>query len=136
MTTKKNFKDTNSAILKFISSPDTHDAPDTRNTHDAPDTHNTHDAPDTHDALITQDKHEDQNISTIDFANINTEMETSKRKQKHIRINMAFYEDHHEYLTYISRINGISITQYINNLVAADKNLNQETIEKAKKLFK
>lgn len=117
MTTKKNFKDTNSAILKYISSPDVPD------THDAPDTHDTHDVPDTHD---TRD--------VLDISNIETE--TSKRKQKHIRINMAFYEDHHEYLTYISRINGISITQYVNNLVAADKNLNQETIEKAKKLFK
>ena len=38
------------------------------------------------------------------------------------RINMAFTPDNHEYIKKVSRQQGISITEYVNNLITADKN--------------
>lgn len=58
------------------------------------------------------------------------------RKQKHPRINMIFYTDNHEYLEYITRLKGVSITQYVNDLIAKDAEENKETIEKFKELMK
>lgn len=56
------------------------------------------------------------------------------RKQKHPRINMIFYTENHEYLEYITRLKGVSITQYVNDLIAKDAEENKETIEKFKAL--
>jgi len=56
------------------------------------------------------------------------------RKQKHPRINMIFYTDNHEYLEYITRLKGVSITQYVNDLIAKDAEENKETIKKFKAL--
>lgn len=63
----------------------------------------------------------------------NTQEEQKKKKLP--RINMAFYEDHLEYLQMISRVKGISITQYVNDLIDIDKEKNQELIRQAKELF-
>ncbi len=60
----------------------------------------------------------------------------TRRRQKNPRINMAFYNDHLEYLQMISRIKGISITQYVNDLILVDKKKNQGIINQAKELFK
>lgn len=66
----------------------------------------------------------------------NTQKESVKtRKQKHPRINMIFYTENHEYLEYITRLKGVSITQYVNDLIAKDAEENKETIEKLKALM-
>lgn len=57
------------------------------------------------------------------------------RKQKHPRINMVFHTENHEYLEYITRLKGVSITQYVNDLIAKDAEENKETIEKFKALM-
>lgn len=59
-----------------------------------------------------------------------------RKGQKLPRINMAFQPDNLEYLQIISRIEGISITQYVNNLVEADKASRIDIVEDAKKLLK
>ena len=74
--------------------------------------------------------------SEPDTVNVpNTQNKNIKiRKQKHPRINMIFYTDNHEYLEYITRLKGVSITQYVNDLIAKDAEENKETIEKFKAL--
>jgi len=58
------------------------------------------------------------------------------KKQKFPRINMAFYNDNHKYLAHISRICGVSITQYVNDLVSQDRLKNREIIEKAREVMR
>ena len=65
-----------------------------------------------------------------------TQKEQPARKQKHPRINMAFYGDNLEYVELIARIEGVSVTQYINTLIEADRDSKKELIEKAKGIFK
>ena len=108
---KKDFKNTN-AVNKFISTRNEEGSvPSTLNTWNTPDTVNTVDVPDT----------QKKNVRT--------------RQQKHPRINMAFYTENHEYLEYITRLRGVSITQYVNDLIAKDAEINKETIEKLKALM-
>lgn len=62
---------------------------------------------------------------------------TQPRKgQKLPRINMAFSEDNLEYLQHISRLKGVSMTQYTNDLIKIDCRANKGLIEKAKELLK
>jgi hypothetical protein len=49
---------------------------------------------------------------------------------------MAFYPDNHEYLKLISRFKGVSMTRYVNDLIAKDRLENQSAINKAQELFK
>lgn len=87
------------------------------------------------DKFFTQPEQEEQNTqSTPNTQDTQNTQET--RRHKHPRINMAFYDDHLEYLQIISRVKGISITQYVNDLIALDKEKNQELINQAKQIFK
>jgi len=66
-----------------------------------------------------------------------TKPKTQGRKGKALpRINMAFYPDNHEYLKLISRLEGVSMTRYVNDLIAKDRLENQSVINKAQELFK
>jgi hypothetical protein len=55
--------------------------------------------------------------------------------KKSSRINMAFTPSNLDYLRLISRIEGVSITSYVNNLVQQDKILKKEITEKAKNIL-
>ena len=110
---KKGFK---GAVDKFISAVEEEE--DVQNTPDTVSEPNTLKEPDTVSVPDTQKK----NVKT--------------RKQKHPRINMIFYTENHEYLEYITRLKGVSITQYVNDLIAKDAEENKETIEKFKDLMK
>lgn len=44
-----------------------------------------------------------------------------RKGQKLPRINMAFTPENHEYIKRVSRQNGMSVTQYINELIEQDK---------------
>lgn len=110
---KKSFKVDNPA-LAFISAPDTHDAQDAL---DAQEVQQVHNAPEVQDAPIV---HGTQ----------------GKRGKKHPRINMAFPADNLEYLQLISRIEGVSITEYVNRLVATDRAARATEIEQAKAILK
>ena len=107
---KKDFKD---AAKRFISNAE-QDTPDTHDTPSAQETQITHDTPD------TQRTHDTQ----------------GNRKQKHPRINMAFYGKNLEYLELVSRIEGVSITQYVNDLISKDEEHNRERVQTIKSMLK
>ena len=58
-----------------------------------------------------------------------------KKVQKLPRINMAFSEENIEYLRLMSRIRGVSMTQYVNDLLDQDREVNVNIIKKAEKLL-
>jgi len=49
---------------------------------------------------------------------------------------MAFATTNLEYLQIISRIEGVSVTEYVNRLIEADKEARKDIVEKAKKILK
>ena len=68
----------------------------------------THDTPNTHDTPTTQ---------TAPSA----PKTQGQRVQKHPRINMAFYGDNLDYLKDVSWAARMSVTEYVNALVAEDR---------------
>ena len=58
------------------------------------------------------------------------------RVQKHPRINMAFPEANFEYLQLISRLDNVSMTEYVNNLILTDSKTRAEFVAEARKLIK
>ena len=48
--------------------------------------------------------------------------QTAQRKQKHPRINMAFYGDNLDYVREAAYAKRVSVTEYINQLIVDDKN--------------
>ncbi len=84
------------------------------------DTQGTQDTQSTQDTLPTPVEHQPQR----------------KRSQKLPRINMAFQESNLEYLQIMSRIEGVSITRYVNGLIEQDRSLRAELYDKGKELFK
>lgn len=91
----KSFKNIN-PVNKFISTAETEEVQETQMTQEEQHTHSTQ------DTQITQ------------------QTQTNKKGQKLPRINMAFTNEHLEYLRVISRLEGISITQYVNDLISND----------------
>jgi len=59
-----------------------------------------------------------------------------KRGQKLPRINMAFTRDNLEHLQLMARIEGVSITEYVNRLIKTDQTNQASTINKAKEILK
>lgn len=53
-----------------------------------------------------------------------------RKGQKLPRINMAFSQDNLEYLQRISRIEGCSMTEYVNRLLQADQEKRADLLEK------
>ena len=96
---KKSFKSENPA-LAFISGQ-----PSTKLVQDAPVTHN------------TQEVQQEPSAQEGDIV----QGTQGKKGQKLPRINMAFSLENLEYLQIISRVSGVSITEYVNRLVLADR---------------
>jgi len=105
--TKKSFKDNNPA-LAFINVPEAQETQQGRDTQEAQQT------PRTPIAHTTQ----------------------GKKGRKLPRINMAFATTNLEYLQIISRIEGVSVTEYVNRLIEADKEARKDIVEKAEKILK
>lgn len=103
---------TNNPALGFISAA----------AQDAP---NTHDAPITPNALDTQHTQQDHDTPVIGEPSRGK----ATRRQKHARINMAFSDANIEYLRKISRLKGVSQTEYVNMLIDADREKNHSVIE-------
>ena len=82
--------------------------------------------------FMTPETHDTQEAPTTQA----TQEEPSTRKHKYPRINMAFYGDNLEHAELMARIEGVSITKYINNLIEADRDSKKDLIEKAKQFFK
>lgn len=117
MSNKKGFKNVGAeAVSKFFS-------------HDTLDTHITHNDITTQNTQTTQDEQVKQD----------TQLEQDSKKvrvQSRPRINMAFDEDLLAYVQIMARVDGLSVTQYCNNLVKNDMVTRSEDFIAAKKLFK
>ena len=79
--------------------------------------------------ISTQEVHDTQEVQQV-------QRTQGKKGQKLPRINMAFQTANLEYLQLISRIEGKSITEYVNNLVEQDRQKNSERMEAAKQILK
>ena len=110
--TKKSFKGNNPA-LNFISSPETH---------------NEHYAQDVQAVQEVQVPHKEQRTPVAHTTQ-------GKKGQKLPRINMAFATTNLEYLQIISRIEGVSVTEYVNRLIEADKETRKDIVKEVKKLL-
>jgi hypothetical protein len=117
---KKDFKNLSAqAVDKFFNTPDTQQAP---NTHDTPSTQHTLNTQVTHNTPYAPDTPNTQN--------------TPKRVQARPRINIAFEEESLSYLQLISRLDGMSITKYLNELIKKDSLQRIHDISKAKEILK
>lgn len=113
MSTKKSFKNTGAeAVNKFFSE-------DTLTLKDA---HTQPDAQQVQDELNTP-------ITQVSNVNMKT------RVQSRPRINMAFDEPLLFYIQIMARLDGGSITSYVNNLIRQDKLARAEEYQKAIDLF-
>lgn len=88
-------------------------------------------------AFLTPNGDSSQEVhGTLDTQEVRSTHPTQGRKgQKLQRINMAFSDENIEYLRIISRAKGVSMTQYVNDLLDIDRNNNTDTIKKVKELF-
>ena len=59
-----------------------------------------------------------------------------KKGQKLPRINMAFSPENMAHIQLMGRIVGCSATEYVNRLIAADREKHGDVVEQALKLFK
>ena len=110
---KKNFKDNNPA-LAFINIQEEPEEQQEQNTQEEQKEYKGQREPNTPMAHVTQ----------------------GKKGQKYPRINMAFTPNNLEYLKLISRIEGVSMTEYVNILIEADKEIKKGVVEEAKKILK
>ena len=78
---------------------------------------------------ITPNEQDTQDAQTVQDS-------VPKRVQPKPRINMAFDEDLLHYMQVMARVNGISITQYCNNLIRKDKENKHPEYTDALKFFK
>ena len=58
------------------------------------------------------------------------------RRQKQSRINMAFSDENIEYLRIISRVEDVSITTYVNELLDKDREGRAQEVLKARRVIK
>lgn len=59
-----------------------------------------------------------------------------RKGMKQARINMAFTQDNLEYLRIMSRIEGVSMTDYVNRLLETDRQERSAILAKAKRVLK
>jgi ribosomal protein L20 len=74
--------------------------------------------------------------TTQDTQKVQGTQKTQPKREKLPRINMAFAPAHLEYMRTMSGLDGISITAYVNRLVAADMKNRQAAYKKIKELQK
>jgi DNA topoisomerase VI subunit B len=121
---KKDFKNLSAqAVDKFFNT-----TPDTQQEPPAPNTPSTPHAPNT---LVTPStQHTPNTLVTPSTPH------APKRVQPRPRINIAFDEEALTYLQLISRIDNMSITKYLNELIRKDLKDRIQDINKAKEIFK
>lgn len=84
-----------------------------------------------------QDVQRTQEVQEVQEDRKSVSKTTQGRKgQKLPRINMAFLPENLEYLQVISRIEGVSITEYVNRLIDSDRAERSDLLEAAKNLFR
>lgn len=87
-----------------------------------------------------QEEQEAQNVHEVQDAQevqpISDKMQTQGKKGAKLpRINMAFSPANHEFITIMSRLGGLTMTEYVNRLIDAEREANADKIEQAKSLF-
>lgn len=152
---RKSFKDNNPA-LQFISTPDTQQAHDAQEEYEAQEAlhktpsqtvreiitseeaeprrpapllrRNTPQAQETHDTQEAQEEYEAHEA----YAARTTQ---GKKGKKLPRMMMAFSESNMAYMKRIARLEGMSVTAYVNQLIEADRVQKQALIEQAEALL-
>ena len=112
MSTKKSFKDNNPA-LQFISTANT-DTPPAQEEHQA---HSAYEAQEVAGEPVSK-------------------RTQGKKGEKLPRMNMAFSPENYDHIQLMGRLMGCSATEYVNRLIAADREARGDVIEQALKLFK
>ncbi len=134
---KKSFKDSNPAMA-FISKSkvDDRDKNETESTIEE-ETQIKDDVIGAQEVQEVQHEQDAQQTPEVqDQKSIKKAPKTQGRKgQKLPRINMAFDEENIEYLRLMSRLRGVSMTQYVNDLLDKDREANDDVIKKAEKLL-
>jgi hypothetical protein len=133
---KKNFKNINPAMA-FISDTDekkeasniVYDTQEVQHTHEEQQEHEAQDVQDACEVQYEQNAHKVQDVQIVQGTQ-------GKKGQKLPRINMAFSPDNLEYLQIISRIEGKSITEYVNKLIRIDSSSRAEEVSQAKSVLK
>lgn len=83
----------------------------------------------------TQSKGKKTTASPAEQAARRSSMQTQGRKGcKAVRINMAFTPENHEYIKTMSRIAGVSMTEYTNTVIERYRTEHPEIFEQAKAL--
>lgn len=126
---KKSFKDSNPAMA-FISKPEVNNKHKSES-----DSIEDREVQNTDSAPYTQEVQLEQEVQGTQESVRKTPKTQGKKGQKLPRINMAFDEENIEYLRLISRIRGVSMTQYVNDLLNEDKKINDNLLKKAEKLL-
>ena len=131
---KKSFKPATNPALQFI----THSTQDEQDTHDAQNTSSTQDVHDEHDIQDTSNTHDVHDVhDTQEVAPTPIIKGTQGRKGRKLpRINMAFTPSNLEYLQLIGRIDGVSMTEYVNQLIKTDQGARAATVELAGGILK
>ena len=115
MSSKKNFK--NNPALPFISAAAVHEEQKEQNTLNTQEAHDIHNTPNVSDEPISK-------------------RTQGKKGQKLPRINMAFSPENMAHIQLMGRVMGCSATEYVNRLIAADREARGDVVEQALKLFK
>lgn len=90
----------------------------------------------TTDSDNTQKALEVQDIQKVQKSQPSTDMQTQGRKgEKLPRINMAFSPANHEFINIMSRLSGLTLTQYVNRVIDRERKSNSHKLEQAKKLL-
>lgn len=128
MATKKSFKKTGAeAVSKFFS-----DA--TLSTQPEPITQDARHTQQVQDVQVTQN--EQSTLVTQDTQNAQEKNITVKdRVQSKPRINMAFDEESLDYMHVMARMDGVTITKYVNKLIQNDMQVRNEEYKMAVKFF-
>lgn len=90
----------------------------------------------TTDSDNTQKALEVQDVQKVQKSQPSTDMQTQGRKgEKLPRINMAFSPANHEFINIMSRLSGLTLTQYVNRVIDRERKSNSHKLEQAKKLL-
>ena len=154
MSKRKSFKSTGAeAVSKFFSEETINKAEDqikhdTLITQLTPDVQITHSTPneevkheiyesnsnsEVNDKVLNSSTHDTHSTHNTQMSNQN--QEKKKRVQAKPRINMSFDENLLEYMHIMARLDGVSVTKYVNNLILNDMNNRAGDYENAEKLF-
>lgn len=75
-------------------------------------------------------------INEVVNAVLDRQEEKGREKKKLKRINMAFSDDNYSYITIMARIKGLSITDFVNEILTESREKNGAVYDKAVELLK